>query len=105
MTSGEFWLVSPRPLRPSPASRTRAAQPAHSRHATPRHAHGRSRLPRSAPGAQVLEQELRYIRKSRAAAGGLQLIWCGDFHQLPPVTRRPHGGDHVDAQAFTNWGW
>lgn len=32
-----------------------------------------------------LDELLRFIRQSRLPFGGVQLLVCGDFHQLPPV--------------------
>ena len=34
-----------------------------------------------------LEQLARKVRRSDAPFGGLQLVLCGDFFQLPPVAR------------------
>lgn len=33
----------------------------------------------------LVEEVARKIRGSTAAFGGLQVVFCGDFHQLPPV--------------------
>ncbi|KAG2430606.1 hypothetical protein HXX76_010124 [Chlamydomonas incerta] len=53
----------------------------------------------------VLEVQLRAVRGSNAPAGGLQLIFSGDFFQLPPITRKPYGNDPIPLQQFTNWGY
>lgn len=37
----------------------------------------------------VLESMARRIRRNETPFGGIQLIICGDFCQLPPVTRNP----------------
>jgi ATP-dependent exoDNAse (exonuclease V) alpha subunit len=36
----------------------------------------------------MVDDILRVIRKSEAPFGGLQVVLCGDFFQLPPVNRR-----------------
>ncbi|GLI61449.1 hypothetical protein VaNZ11_003840, partial [Volvox africanus] len=53
----------------------------------------------------MLELQLRQLRGNQKPAGGLQLIFSGDFFQLPPVTRRPQGSDPIPLQLFTNWGY
>ncbi|PNW76003.1 hypothetical protein CHLRE_12g551550v5 [Chlamydomonas reinhardtii] len=53
----------------------------------------------------VLEVQLRAVRENPAPAGGLQLIFSGDFFQLPPITRKPYGNDPIPLQQFTNWGY
>ena len=35
----------------------------------------------------LVEEVARKMRGSCAAFGGLQVVFSGDFHQLPPVTR------------------
>lgn len=35
----------------------------------------------------LVEEVARKVRGSSAAFGGLQVVFCGDFHQLPPVTK------------------
>ena len=39
----------------------------------------------------LLEEVARLVRGRPAPFGGLQLVLCGDFHQLPPVTTRGQG--------------
>lgn len=41
----------------------------------------------------LVEQILRQLRRSSEPFGGLQVIFCGDFFQLPPVTR---SGERMD---------
>ena len=36
----------------------------------------------------AVDQVARHIRKSEYPFGGIQLIFCGDFFQLPPVFRK-----------------
>lgn len=38
---------------------------------------------------EIIEAMLRLVRKSESPAGGIQLILCGDFYQLPPVSDFP----------------
>lgn len=38
---------------------------------------------------ELMEAMLRFVRKRKRAAGGVQLILCGDFYQLPPVSDFP----------------
>lgn len=58
-----------------------------------------------------LDYIARKIRHSNKAFGGIQLIICGDFYQLPPVVNRllPDGSENPDAEvkfAFeaNSWG-
>lgn len=46
----------------------------------------------------LVEQILRQLRRSNEIFGGLQVIFCGDFFQLPPVTRS--GERQVDENLF-----
>uniref|UniRef100_A0A182J2D1 ATP-dependent DNA helicase PIF1 n=1 Tax=Anopheles atroparvus TaxID=41427 RepID=A0A182J2D1_ANOAO len=46
---------------------------------------------------EKIEAVARYIRKNDKPFGGIQLILCGDFFQLPPIERqdyRPKGGQY-----------
>ncbi|CAE6513097.1 unnamed protein product [Rhizoctonia solani] len=51
-----------------------------------------------------LEEIARRIRRKKRPFGGIQLVICGDFFQLPPVPNR----DLIDAPAsfvFDSWTW
>ncbi len=39
----------------------------------------------------TLESIARSVRNSQAPFGGIQLVLCGDFHQLPPVAKGREG--------------
>lgn len=59
----------------------------------------------SAEFLEYFERALRKIRGNEAVAGGLQIVFAGDFHQLPPVA----GGAkedpaHMPPDAFLNRG-
>lgn len=41
--------------------------------------------------SQKLERVARAVRGNNRPFGGLQLILCGDFLQLPPVTKETEG--------------
>ena len=41
----------------------------------------------SADVLDTLDEVLQKIRKNMRTFGGIQLVVCGDFHQLPPVTK------------------
>lgn len=52
----------------------------------------------------MVDEVCRFVRKTDAPFGGLQVILCGDFFQLPPVNRqgsRP-GGFVVGSRAWTD---
>ncbi|KAL6764875.1 PIF1-like helicase-domain-containing protein [Haematococcus lacustris] len=57
----------------------------------------------SAEFLQQVEPMLRELRGKEKPAGGLQLIVCGDFSQLPPVSKKSDKGTSQDL--FLNWGW
>lgn len=49
----------------------------------------------------MIDEVARYVRKIDAPFGGLQVILCGDFFQLPPVTRSgPRGTFVVHSQVW-----
>ena len=48
-----------------------------------------------------LEAMARKIRRSKLPFGGIQLICCGDFLQLPPVSK----GDDIKSYAFQARTW
>lgn len=58
-----------------------------------------------------LNELAKKVRKSRLPFGGIQLIACGDFYQLPPVVKKtkPDGTDLNDPQeaffAFESEAW
>ncbi|KAF5843371.1 PIF1-like helicase-domain-containing protein [Dunaliella salina] len=57
----------------------------------------------SAEMFEKVEEKIRDIRNSKLPAGGLQLIVCGDFFQLPPVSKP--WDRSMPPDAFMNWGW
>ncbi|MEW5314863.1 MAG: hypothetical protein WDW38_006328 [Sanguina aurantia] len=59
----------------------------------------------SAEFFEKVEEMLREVRGNGQPAGGLQLIICGDFFQLPPVCKRMSPGTHIAPDAFINWGY
>lgn len=51
------------------------------------------------------ERALRKVRGNEAVAGGLQIVFAGDFHQLPPVRNSSQPvGQHQPPDAFLNRG-
>lgn len=40
---------------------------------------------------QKIEEVARRVRKNEKPFGGIQLILCGDFFQLPPVSKNKYG--------------
>lgn len=50
----------------------------------------------------ALERGIRQIRGGELPWGGLQLVLCGDFAQLPPVATRPSPNQPPDV--FLNRG-
>ena len=57
----------------------------------------------SAEMLEFVEPLLRQVRGNQRPAGGLQLVLCGDFFQLPPVFKRPYNAPHKDD--FLNFGF
>ena len=51
----------------------------------------------------AIERGARSVRSSAAPWGGVQLVVCGDFFQLPPIERRPAPG--LPKDAFMNRGF
>lgn len=51
-----------------------------------------------------IDTVLRYIRLSEKPFGGLQMILCGDFFQLPPVTKTPLPNTQKFAFMSPLWG-
>ena len=51
----------------------------------------------------MVDAAARLVRQSAAPFGGIQVILCGDFFQLPPVSRGDQrvGGFVVDSEAWT----
>ncbi len=55
----------------------------------------------SADVLAMVDRVMREIRRDDRAFGGVQVIFCGDFFQLPPVTR----GGRTTEFAFTSSAW
>ena len=51
----------------------------------------------------LVEEVARHVRNSDLPFGGIQLILCGDFHQLPPVFKQNEGG--VRKFCFESQAW
>lgn len=49
---------------------------------------------------QKIEAVARYIRKNDKPFGGIQLILCGDFLQLPPVVKNVPGSQQSQSKRF-----
>jgi ATP-dependent DNA helicase PIF1 len=47
-----------------------------------------------------VDRIMRHIRRNDAPFGGVQMIFVGDFFQLPPITRRGEGGDEEYESQF-----
>lgn len=54
----------------------------------------------SAEILDLLDQAARYIRKSDWSFGGMQVILCGDFFQLPPISRDKEVRFAFESQAW-----
>lgn len=50
----------------------------------------------------MIDRVLKHIKKSSEPFGGMQIVLCGDFFQLPPVTRM---GDQEALFAFESQSW
>ena len=50
----------------------------------------------------LIEQILRSFKRNEESFGGLQIILCGDFFQLPPVTR---AGERASRFAYDSTAW
>ena len=51
----------------------------------------------------LLDEILRIIRKNSQPFGGVQVIFCGDFFQLPPIDKT--GNDNKEKYAFMAKAW
>lgn len=51
----------------------------------------------------MIDQVLKYIRNSAKPFGGIQVVFAGDFFQLPPVSREPEPSR--DKFAFMSGAW
>ncbi len=52
----------------------------------------------------MLDKVAKYMRQNDAPFGGLQLIFCGDFFQLPPVVR-DRSVNIINEYAFNSTAW
>ncbi len=67
----------------------------------------------SGPTLLAVSEVCQYIRNSREAFGGLQIVFVGDFFQLPPVMRREEMEAEAESQdaegrspfAYTSRAW
>lgn len=53
----------------------------------------------------MLDKLGKHIRRSDKPFGGLQVIFTGDFFQLPPVVRNDNEYENADIFAFTSRAW
>lgn len=53
-----------------------------------------------APTFDMVEGIARHVRNSGEPFGGLQLVLCGDFFQLPPVPDRSSGHGNSGQRSF-----
>lgn len=51
----------------------------------------------------LLDEILRTIRKNSQAFGGMQIVFCGDFFQLPPISKTEDDGNHKFAFMAKSW--
>lgn len=56
----------------------------------------------SADMLEHVERTISEIKRSKRPFGGMQLVFCGDFYQLPPV---PNRNEPTDPDAFQNHGY
>ncbi|PNH12573.1 ATP-dependent DNA helicase PIF1 [Tetrabaena socialis] len=59
----------------------------------------------SAEMFEIIEHMFRVIRRSQRPAGGLQLILCGDFFQLPPVCKVSMADAPPPMDVYSNYGY
>jgi ATP-dependent DNA helicase PIF1 len=50
---------------------------------------------------EMLDKVCRHMKRIEAPFGGIQVVFCGDFFQLPPISR----GDSRAPYAFESQGW
>lgn len=53
----------------------------------------------------MLDMVARHIRRNDKPFGGMQIIFTGDFFQLPPVVRNGNEYENTDVYAFTSVAW
>lgn len=53
----------------------------------------------------MLDKLAKHMRRSDKPFGGLQVVFTGDFFQLPPVVRGDNGYEGIDVFAFQSKGW
>src|SRR6185503_13617842 len=53
----------------------------------------------------MLDKVAKYLRRNEKPFGGLQVIFTGDFFQLPPVVRGDSEYESGDIFAFTSRSW
>lgn len=53
----------------------------------------------------MLDKVGKHIRRNHKPFGGLQVVFTGDFFQLPPVVRAGNEYESMDVYAFTSQAW
>jgi ATP-dependent DNA helicase PIF1 len=53
----------------------------------------------------MLDKVAKHIRRNEKPFGGLQVVFTGDFFQLPPVVREGNEYESMDVYAFTSRAW
>ncbi|MEN9338254.1 MAG: hypothetical protein RIQ41_568 [Candidatus Parcubacteria bacterium] len=53
----------------------------------------------------MLDTVARHMRRTQKPFGGMQVVFTGDFFQLPPVVRQGNEYESVDVFAFTSRAW